>query len=164
MGIRYTGAVPPKSKTRREVVRVTTAERQTFIVYSKAVYGQYIHYLNGRSVECMYDRGECLHCAKPSERRWKGYIDCWRVETSERVFLEFTRQCFDLIANAFDEGEELRGSRLRIWKTKGGAKGRYLVENLRYQRSDLDALPEGEDPIEILRFLWNCRTKQGQQA
>jgi hypothetical protein len=159
MGIRYTGSAPPASKTKREIVRVTTAERQTFIVYSSAVYGQWIHYMNGRSVECVSDRGECKHCATPSERRWKGYIDAWRVETSERVFLEFTRQCFDLIAASLDEGDELRGSRLRIWKTKGGAKGRYLVENLRYQRANTEDLPRGEDPVEILKFLWNCRTR-----
>jgi hypothetical protein len=161
MAVTFSGAMPPKSGLKREVVRVTTAERQDFLILSRSIYGQWIHYYGNRSHECSADRGECQGCHKSWPRRWKGYLDCIREQTGERVFLEFTAACAEQIWACLEGALELRGSRFRIWKTKGGAKGRYCVEYREYQRKDDGQIPIPEDPLPLLRFLWQCKNSVG---
>jgi hypothetical protein len=50
---------------------------------------------------------------------------------------------------------------MRISKTKGGAKGRYLVNVLATRVPESALLPE-LDPRVTLRYLWNCKKPSGQ--
>ena len=49
-------------------------------------------------------------------------------------------------------GENLRGSIIKVSRTKGGPRGRYMIEVLERRIAD-DALPEERDPLQTLRML-----------
>jgi hypothetical protein len=52
--------------------------------------------------------------------------------------------------------QKLRGMRFRLSRTKGGARGRYLVNILEVPAPE-EELPIERDPLQTLRFLWNAK-------
>jgi len=153
------GALPPKRGGRQEVYRVTTTSIQTFTIISESVFGVYIHWANGRSRKCNSQTTlpdvECPGCTKPYPRKWKAYLDAYRHESevTTRMFLELTQVATEQIWKAMRERESLRGIMMRVRKTAGGAKGRYLIELL--DRSvDPATLPDVNNPEQILSYLW----------
>jgi len=150
------GSVPHRPGPRVPVVRVTSTEKQRFTILSAAVFGQRIHWHSNRSHECTQDwKKSCVGCDRGWAQKWKGYLDCilWHVTTGERCFLEITPRAFELIVSLAEKEKSLRGLVITVAKTKGGAKGRYLIEVLQ-RRIDEKDLPQEADPLPILRKLW----------
>ena len=152
------GSPPPKTSRRIIVHRVTTSESQEFCILSKAPWGYWVHWHGNRSHECSKDVSRCEGCADNWPAKWKGYLHALTDLGRSHVFLEITSTLFHMLTEKIPKGEDWRGLRVRIRKTKGGPKGRYLVEVLE-SRASPDELPAEIDPLQTLRALW--RSKKG---
>lgn len=156
------GALPPAPKIRMEIVRVTSHESHTFICYSKAIWGQYVHWYARRTHECTQDKTKvCEGCAKGWPTKWKGYLHVQNIAASWNGFLEITDTAFLLIDKQLGDNKNLRGLRFRLSRTKGGPKGRYLVEVYTDRIPDAE-LPIEKDPYDTLKYLWSCKRPAGQ--
>jgi hypothetical protein len=120
------------------------------------VWGQLIHFSGGRSSECVGDVGVCERCIASEPQKWLGYLDVIDHHENARGFLELTATAVHLLINQIDKGKTLRGIRVRIQRTKGGKKGRFLIHVLD-QQEDVRNLPSEANPLPTLRFLWNCK-------
>lgn len=156
MESRYIGAKPPSARQRTLIHRVTTSEVQQFVIYSKNIFGQYTHWANRRSHECRHDAGRCKGCENGWPQKFLGYLYCHDMQAKEECFLELTQTACDLLCVQVPEGENFRGLQVRIRKTKGGPKGRYIIDVLE-RRVDPATCPAERDPREVLQFLWNCK-------
>ena len=161
MGGKIRGSIPPKPGPSNEVVRVKTTTPQKFLILSRATFGQWIHFYATRSHECTLDRGACERCTWGWPRKWKGYLHAVQLADKARVFVELTPAAFEMVSQVVPEGEDLRGLILSISKTKGGPKGRYMI-HVEGVRRDPVQLPEEEDPLPVLRYLWNCKNPSGK--
>lgn len=156
------GTQPPAPRMRGILLRVMTSEATQFICLSECAYGQMVHWWGNRSHECKHETGQCDGCKRGWPTRWKGYL---HVETGSHgpdTFLEITRDCWQLLQSQSHEGQNWRGMIFKARRTKGGAKGRYLVEVLE-RRVAHDDLPQEKDPRELLRFLWSCKRASSVQ-
>lgn len=93
-------------------------------------------------------------------RKWKGYLHAIALADNQRVFVELTPDAANKLVNAAPEKEPLRGLIVHLNKTPGGKKGRYVVE-VAFGRRDPVQLPPEEDPLNILRYLWNVKNPSG---
>jgi hypothetical protein len=160
---KISGSAPPPGGPKTEIVRVTSTEKQIFCCVSSAVFGQWIHWYGKRSHECTLEAGNCNGCQRGWPRKWKGYMHAMTGAPPRTVFVEITPACFELVAMLAPQEKSLRGVYLYLSKTKGGAKGRYLVEVLE-RRADESQLPEERDPRPILKFLWACKNQSGMNG
>lgn len=160
MAGRINGTPPPAPGPATQIVRVTTATPQKFVLLSSAVFGTHIHFYAKRSHECTAEKGECVKCRMNWPKKWKGYIHAVSVIDSKRVFIELTPSACNLLLGQAPIDEPLRGLMISISKTPGGAKGRYLVDWSGVRRDPVQLPPE-EDPLPILRYLWNCKNPGG---
>jgi hypothetical protein len=156
------GSLPPARKQRNLIYRVTTAETQQFVIVSRAIFGQNIHWANGRSHECTKDKGKCDGCQKGWPGKWLGYLQAIRVPDNEEVFLELTYTACMMLIHSAEEGKPFNGLQVRISKTKGGPKGRYKVDVMP-RRLDVGTLPDEKDPRTTLAFLWACKKPTVQE-
>jgi len=157
------GAAPPAPTKRMEVFRVTTAETSQFTCCSTAIFGQWVHWFGRRSHECRQDRGECEGCRGNWPVKWKGYLHVTDPLGRSEGFLEVTATCWQLVVSQLAPGQTLRGLRFRLARTKGGARGRYLVTILENAASE-ETLPEERDPLQTLRYLWNAKKGPSQKS
>jgi hypothetical protein len=153
-----TGEAPPPKASKMDVIRIVTPEPITLIIVSRAIYGQSIHWFGRRSHECLADRRACPGCKDSWPRKWKGYLHVTNPALSWQGFLEITQTAWELLEGLRPKQGNLRGLVCRIGRTKGGAKGRYLIEILDRRIED-SMLPLPRDPLDVLRMLW--RSKKG---
>ena len=151
-------AIPPK-RSNIIVHRVTTCETQQFTFVSPTLVGQQIHFA-GRSSECLAP-GTCPGCSAGHPKSWKAYLHAIDQATKTEIILELTAQaCYQIHAQTGKQPDgapvNWAGLQVRIRKTKGGPKGRYLIEVLE-RKIDWPNLPVEKDVIAILRPLWNAR-------
>lgn len=161
MSDRVKGVLPPTPRMRGHLLRILTAESKQFICISEMPYGQNVHWWGNRSHECHHDKGQCEGCKRGWPSKWKGYLHVQTDVHGGDVFLELTATAWLLIEQQVPAGENFRGIIFRIRRTKGGAKGRYLVEVLPRRISE-EELPREKDPRDLLRFLWSCKRPSGQ--
>lgn len=151
------GAKPPPPTKRMDVFRVTSAETSQFTCASEEIFGVEIHWFGRRSHECTLEaKGSCEGCSGNWPKKWKGYLHVCDPLRRNEGFLEITATCWSLIEAQLQSTSSLRGIRFRLAKTKGGAKGRYLVTILEGKEAS-DSLPEERDPLPVLRLLWNAK-------
>jgi hypothetical protein len=158
------GSLPPLPKIRKDVLRVNTAESHTFIILSASIWGQYVHWYGNRSHECTQEKlKQCNGCERSWPVKWKGYLHVRNITNSWSGFLEITETAYRLIDHQLGTEKNLRGVKIKISRTKGGAKGRYQVEVFE-SRVDSDLLERELDPYDTLKFLWSCKRPAGQQS
>jgi len=159
----FAGSPPPAPAVRKDVVRITSAEATLFVSLSASFYGQWTHWAGGRTQECTKDRNaQCDGCRRGFPSKWKGYLHVTNGLGWDG-FLELTPTAAILLNEQAPKGESLRGLRFKIRRTKGGAKGRYIIEVLE-RRTEEESLQPSKDPYETLRFLWSCKRPSGQPA
>jgi len=163
MAGRIKGAARPKPGPKTEVVRVTTTTKQMFVVLSTKVFGQQIHFHGGRSHECVADKRACEKCELGWPVKWKGYLHCVSRANGHPCFVELTPTLSEMFDNLVSDEETFRGLVVEIWKSAGGAKGRYYVNRLSQVVNEKSLLPE-EDPYPILSYLWTCKSKPSPKA
>jgi hypothetical protein len=154
-GNKIKGASPPTSGPSFEVVRVKTSEVESFTIVCRAVWGQSVHWFGGRSHECTQETGNCARCNTMQPLKWKGYLQALSWQTRKQVFVEITPNAYEQLVALTEARETLRGTVVKIRKTKGGAKGRYIVDVLERTIPEAE-LPEERDPLPVLRFLWRA--------
>lgn len=158
----FSGARPPASSKQLLVFRVTSSETTQFTCLSSTIFGQYVHWHGRRSSECTEGRMPCEGCKANWPQKWKGYVHVLNLASGTEGFLEITATCCSLLLAQAPKGTSLRGLRFRLSKTRGGAKGRYLVSVLE-TRDDPAKLPEEREVLNTLRRLWRSGT-EGQQT
>jgi hypothetical protein len=153
----FRGAAPPPSQTKVEVIRVKGTDTQTFFVLSRQIFGVEIHWLLGRSVECTKSKGGCKGCEGAAPSKWKGYLHVVPgFDREKTVFLELTPAAVERLSLLAAGLQDLRGLILQIGKSRGGARGRYVVQVQERRIPDAE-LPAESDPYPTLQFLWNCK-------
>lgn len=164
MGTIYSGTAPPAPAVRKDVIRVTTAESHQFVCLSASIWGQGVHWSGNRTQECLKERKlECEGCKRGLPWKWKGYLHVATPENRWDGFLELTPTACILLESQLPKDKSLRGVIFKIRRTKGGAKGRYIVEVLDRRISE-EELPQSKDPFDTLRFLWTVKRSAGQPA
>jgi choline dehydrogenase-like flavoprotein len=152
------GTPPPAPKKKMDVIRIVAQEPHTIIIVSDRIWGQPVHWFGRRSHECFRDRGDCQGCRDGWPCKWQGYLHVTRAPEKWEGFLEITATAWQLLLSQLPVGDSLRGLIIQVGRTKGGAKGRYLI-NVLERRIPSDQLPEMRDPLPTLRMLW--RAKKG---
>ena len=148
----FDGPAPPSARNSKQVIRVTTTEKVHFIALSRRVFTVWIHW-KGRSIKCP---GEdlCELCKNGVGKKWKGYIDVIHEHPPVySAFLEITPVVGDILKKLVDPELGLRGLRFSVAKTKGGPKGRYLIEASPRYANTAD-LQDEESPLPLLEKLW----------
>ena len=156
MESRITGSQPPKRVATSQVLRCLDTNVHQYTILSTSVWGQLIHFSHGRSSECLADMGDCQRCADNQPQKWLGYLDVIDHHENCRGFLELTATAAHLLINQVPKGENLRGLVVRMNRTRGGKKGRFVIHVLE-RREAVEKLPDDANPIHTLRFLWNCK-------
>lgn len=157
---RIRGAAPPKKiGLELEVVRVVSTEIRLYVLLSPAPWGSFFHW-SGGSVPCTGDPEECDRCKRLVPRKWRGYIHALEQHgTSTReVILELTHSALASLDLSLAM-RDYRGSMVQLRKTKGGAKGRFLVDVLDRRVTD-QTLPPERDPAPILKKLWELNERR----
>lgn len=148
-----TGHVPPQVRSQKQVIRVKGTDPVHLVCVSDKAEGLYIHWIGGHSVECPGDE-VCDHCRAGVGKKWKGYLDCITMgPRSYTLFLEVTPTAFEIFTKQLESGKSMRGVYFTICKTKGGAKGRYVIE-VKERRIEEQKLPAAESARPLLRKLW----------
>jgi len=160
---RIRGCAPPPRTVRMNVLRVTTTEATQFIVCCRVPWGQMIHWYGRRSHECKSDRALCQGCRDNWPMKFKAYLHVMGAGLGSQAFLEITATAFHLIEEQLGDRADWRGSILKIRRTKGGAKGRYICEVLERVIPDSE-LPQEQDPLPTLRYLWGVGKAPSQAA
>lgn len=157
MSERYKGSLPPAPSEKKEVERVLTSESIQYVCLSAAFWGQWVHWHMGRSQECSkHTTKACDGCSCGAPTKFKAYLYVMRPPDPEPRFLELTDTAARKLEYATAGRATLRGSMFKIRRTKGGPKGRYIVE-VQERVIDATTLPADHDPINTLRFLWTCK-------
>src|SRR5580698_2020509 len=143
------GPAPRKREQHLEVLRVKTVEAQNFTVLSVQLKAVETHWWKGRSSPCYGSKVACQGCAEEWVYKWKGYLHCIHWQSSSEVFLELTEQAVMLMMKQVSDRSQLRGTNLSILKTKGAARGRYLIEVLERVAPE-ESMSESRDPVETL--------------
>jgi len=154
---RYSGATPPGRSRHTKVVRVQTAENQQFCIVSRSIFGQYVHWYGNRTHQCTREKSKCNGCERAWPSKWLGYLHVIPLGCPD-AFLELTAAACDDLVEQAPEDKPLCGLQVRIRKTKGGKKGRYIIEILE-RRVDPATLPQERDPLDTLLFLWKCKNQ-----
>lgn len=157
---RIRGSAPPKRPgIEIEVVRVTETENRFFILLTEKPWCAFFHWLAARSVTCS-DNEDCAKCVKSVPRKWRAYIHALEQSGSgsREVILELTQAALALVEVQLC-GQPFRGATVKIKKTKGGAKGRYVIEVMS-QRVDRATLMQEKDPQPILVKLWEINERR----
>lgn len=154
----FKGDRPVKRGPQTGIIRVTTSETKVFYLVSPAIFGQNIHWMFRRSHECKKDKGACDGCTKLWPDKWLGYLYVVDPTDGSTGFLELTYTASRILTSLAPIDQSLRGLVVSIRKTKGGAKGRYVI-SLSGRRIASDELPDDRDPLPTLRFLWNAKNK-----
>lgn len=151
------GSVPRESGPKMLVHRVTSSTPEDYLILSRTALGIDIHWANNRSSECFAQNGvgDCERCMNNWPLKWKAYLHCMRLEGMqvEQCFLELTPTAYASLEFQTKDRKTLRGVRMKVCKTKGGSKGRYIISVLSvHQDKPLDI--EEIDPLPTLRMLW----------
>jgi hypothetical protein len=157
---RIRGTPPPKKiGLELEVVRIVSTEIRLYVLLSTAPWGSFFHWAGG-SIPCTGDPEECERCKKLVPRKWRGYIHALEQHgTSTReVILELTHSALATLDLSLAM-REYRGSMVQLRKTKGGAKGRFLIDVLDRRVTD-QTLPADRDPAPVLKKLWELNERR----
>lgn len=156
MGNFVTGPAPRHRPKYCEVVRVKTPVTVTFTVLSESVVAVETHWYGNRSHHCIGADRECPGCTANWPYKWKGYIHAIQWGNPEPVFLELTEKAVFQLLRFMAGRPSLRGSIVKVGKSKGGSHGRYVIEVLE-RVLPVDELPASESPLPVLEFLWSSK-------
>jgi hypothetical protein len=155
---RISGSLPPKRPGLDiEVIRITSSTARQFVILSDQPWGAYIHWV-GKSVRCR-EPEPCEFCKK-GRNKWRGYIHAIELlgASNREVVIEITHVACVMIDIQLC-GQPLRGSQLRMAKTKGGKHGRFVLD-LVPRRIDEKTLIAPKPPEILLGKLWEINERK----
>lgn len=157
------GSPPPPKKSKYDVIRIKSVEPVQLICLSRAIWGQPVHWFGRRSHECVSLRAKCLGCDENWPSKWQGYLHVCAGSNNWQGFLEVTATAWEMILQQAHVGKDLRGMIFRVGRTKGGAKGRYVVQVLERRIEEAELLKE-LDPYPTLQMLWRAKKGPSQNS
>jgi len=146
----------PKPGPSLPIVRVTDAARHIFTVFSPAVWGVWTHWDGRRSVPCMLPVETCPFHRRQLPLRWKGYVHVFDHNERQQSYLELTPAGVQMLQTQLAPGESLRGILLNVERSKGGPKGRLIIE-VKPNHAPSSQLTEEKHPREALTSLWGLK-------
>lgn len=153
------GAMPIESGPKVLVHNVQSTTPEDFLILSRYGLGVNFHYANERSSECFATEVDpnCEKCLKNLPLKNRVYFHCLMLDGMSQVqcFLELTPTACASLEFQTQDRKHLRGVRLKVCKTKGGKKGRYIVQVASIHQ-DKELTIEEADPMPTLRLLWEA--------
>lgn len=159
MAISIQGPEFPKRYATREIVRISSTVPIRCVCISSAPWSVITHWRNGRSERCHGDAQDCQGCRESVPLRWRGYLHVIVPPGKDAVFVELSENATREILFQFAHRDSLRGCMFGISKTKGGLRGRFIVEPME-RMVDISTLPPEETPASTLNFLWSIKRNQ----
>lgn len=159
MGIQIKGPGFPTRYQTREIVRISSTVPMKCVCVSSAPWSVITHWRKGRSERCGGDAADCEGCRQSVPLRWRGYLHVIVPPGKEAVFIELSENAVKEILFAFNHRDSLRGCMFGISKTKGGLRGRFIVEPMERVVEE-STLPPEETPAATLNFLWSLKRDQ----
>ena len=151
------GAAPPKTVgLQYEVTRIVSCTPRHFVVLAEKGFGAWFHW-KGRSVKCLKPE-PCERCGE-SDPKWRCYMHSLELigALTKSVIIELTLPAVALIEIQLNN-QPLRGSQVRLSKTKGGKHGRFVVEVLP-KRISGTTLPMAHDVAMTMNKLWEINER-----
>lgn len=151
------GADPPKTiGLEYEVTRIVSSTPRHFVILSQKAFGAWFHWV-GRSITCLKPE-PCARC-EVSESKWRCYVHAFEAVSTQKksVIIELTLPAIALIEIQL-ASQPLRGTQVKLSKTKGGKHGRFVVEVLPRRITD-STLPDPHDVARTLCKLWSINEK-----
>ncbi len=146
--------VPPRPGPELEIIRVVTAGTFMFRVLSETLWGMWTHWETNHSTPCFLEKAKCYGCTKGLPRRWKGYVHVINaLKPNSTGFLELTPFAGQQVLDQCPASVSMRGMRLQVTRTQGGAKGRLRITVLPDLAPGTD-LPLEKTPEATLCRLW----------
>jgi hypothetical protein len=154
--IKFDGPPPPIKQKRIDIVNVKDQTVRTYTIISERPYSIIYHWVNGRSQSCRRGFGTCECQERQLQDKWAAYLHaiCWI--TNEEVFIELSEKAVWMLMTLCNNRESLRGSVIKLSRTKGGVRGRYIVDMLERIVPSED-LPDVKFPDELLKRLWAAK-------
>jgi hypothetical protein len=122
------GVTPfPAGLARYHIVRCKPGSPALGVCVNDAIWGETVHYVEGRSHPCQEDRGRrCMWCAEGNRKRWYGYMPVvlpgpGRIGLIE-VTYEAAKECVDLRTPG-----SLRGRGIRVERQGVSKRGRCVL-------------------------------------
>lgn len=154
---------PPRLSGRIWVTRVTDTTNHQFTILSEKVHGYLTHWTGETTIKCLNHDEECPSCKVGKfPQRWKGYLHVRDEAKDQEVFLEIPPNGFPEFKIRTDNGQSLRGKRFTCHRTKGGPKGKLVVQFLAVDWNNKATLPKAIDPEATLLQLWNHGARRGE--
>lgn len=153
---------PPEAGPELWVHRLKGAEELTCTVFGTAVRGVDTHWVAGGTQPHYKNEATCPGCKAKVRIDWKGYLHCFDWKRGRQFFLEMTPASHKALMSQIEPGKPLRGSIIRVKRSKAG-NGRLSIVVDRNSRRD-DKLPAEVDPrLSILR-LYQLDDETEQEA
>lgn len=154
----YDGPEPPKFEKRREILKITSPIAMQFVIISHRPYAVIYHWINGRSQQCRAAFGDCEGCQAGSRQKWCCYLHAfsWGATATEECFIEISASASQALQRLTEGRESLRGTIVSLARTKGGIKGKYLVD-VKERVIPSEELPEVQKPDSLLKKLWAAK-------
>jgi hypothetical protein len=151
------GAPPPKTVgLEYEVTRIISSTPRQFVVLADKAFGAWFHW-KGRSVRCAKPE-PCERCLA-SEAKWRCYVHAIELlgALTKSVIIELTLPAIALVEIQLSN-QPLRGTQVKLSKTKGGKHGRFVVEVLP-KRISTATLPVAHDVATTMNKLWEINER-----
>lgn len=147
------GATPfPAGQPRYHIVRAKPGSDAQGVCINKAIHGEEVHYVDGRSHPCRRRERPCLWCQEGNRLRWYGYMPALLPGSGRIGFIEITFEAAKEAMRSFDRGF-LRGIGIRVRRMGQSKRGRCVLtfEDVRVQ----GPLPAEVDTRAGLYAIWD---------
>lgn len=149
----------PKPGPRVQIFRCVKSATLTATILNDTYWGLLTHWDGkaNRSRPCLGKKCDCQERQIPT--RFKGWVHVLRFPQNDMLFFELTPQAVEQIEKQIPRETSWRGYRIQARRSNSTTHGRLIVEVLE-AKSNLENLPVGQDPEEVLRNLWNMKTRR----
>lgn len=144
---------PPWREKHLDLKRVKPGQSGFVRICSRKIFGYYSHWYQGHSHPCY---GKVCDCPSPLTdlpREWHGVLHVFDVAKRREILLELTDKCCESLLDQVPDKKNLRGLRVRFYRSNDNAKGRLLCELDGKCQLDND-LPAEVNPRKTLDVIW----------
>lgn len=148
-----TSAEPPPAALSLHLYRLRKGAVFSVVCLSERIYGIVTHWTGTRTEPCIDPPDECPGCKARKPRRWKGYIHCRNAKDGAEGLIELTAGAARQLQAQRPNTPTLRGTMLRIERSKKASNGRLDVQVLGTYHP-IEDLPPAQSPIHTLELLF----------
>jgi hypothetical protein len=135
---------------------VKSTEWLPFVVIGRQIWLARTHWVDGHSVECTKETGECENCKPGGRERWTGYLHAVQIGSTNETFLVLPHGTCCVLLDGLNNEYDLRGRKLSL-KRAGKAQTTELLCLLDPHFRYAGELPPERDPSPIVTEIMNKR-------